>query len=741
MILNFVLFSILLLISACSGKIEVSLLDEALNGGSGSLIPNVTIEQAVTETVGTCNFTAASDPSFSVGFSYKITFSKAIDAATFSTADISNSGTGGGTTLTWTLADCGDNTHFMLTASAITGYGTIVPTIAMNTVQDLTGTNNTASTATDNSIRYLLAGWYQEAYIKAGNNEDNDSFGTSVGISGDTIAVSASGEDSSETTITNGPVPSALNGSANSGAVYVYKRTGSTWVQEAYIKESNSDPFDNMGDSVSISGDTLAVGTAGEESNETAINNGPTASLDNSSGSSGAVYVYKRTGNVWAQEAYIKAANNDPSDYLGYQVSLQGDTLAVSALYEESAQTTITNGTGASGDDTAPSSGAVYVYKRTGSTWAQEAYIKAANAEANDGFGEGLSLSGDTLAVGANYEDSRQNTITNGTGASLDNTGADNGAVYVYKRTGTTWAQEAYIKADNTDDYDEFGASVSISGDSLAVGAIYESSNLTTITNGATTSGDNTRASSGAVYVYKRTGTNWAQEAYIKAVNSATNTFFGESVLINGDTLVVGTTNESSNQNFITNGATASNDTSSNSSGAVYVYKRSGTNWAQEAYIKASNSFSFSNYGEQTSMSGDTLVVSARSEKSPVTTITNGETSSTDTSGFNNGAVYVYRNQSRLFDVSEVWATATSTSVTLTWQKSGGLAIGYSYAYQAGATAPADCTSGTFLNVGDVTTATITGLAAASTYSYRVCSQSDGVTFSSGVKGTITTAP
>ena len=104
----------------------------------------------------------------------------------------------------------------------------------------------------------------------------------------------------------------------------------------------------------------------------------------------------------------------------------------------------------------------------------QEAYIKAANNDASDFFGSSVSISGDTLAVGAYREDSNQTTITNGTTASSDNSNASSGAVYVYKRTGTSWAQEAYIKAANNDADERFGWSVSIDNDTLAVGACGE---------------------------------------------------------------------------------------------------------------------------------------------------------------------------------------------------------------------------------------------------------------------------
>ncbi len=111
--------------------------------------------------------------------------------------------------------------------------------------------------------------------------------------------------------------------------------------------------------------------------------------------------------------------------------------------------------------------------------------------------------------------------------------------------------------------------SVSISGDTLVVGAYTEDSNQSTITNGVIASGDNSNTNSGAVYVYKRTGASWAQEAYLKAINNGVSDFFGWSVSISGDTLVVGVSREDSNQTTISNGVTASGDDSNVDSGAV----------------------------------------------------------------------------------------------------------------------------------------------------------------------------
>jgi hypothetical protein len=182
-----------------------------------------------------------------------------------------------------------------------------------------------------------------------------------------------------------------------------------------------------------VSGDTVVVGANFESSSQTAITNGTTASADNSASWSGAAYVFTRSGSTWTQQAYLKAPNAEASDRFGTSIAVSGDTVVVGAVYEDSSQTTITNGTSASADNTAANSGAAYVFTRSGSTWSQQAYLKAPNAEANDFFGWNVAVSGDTVVVGAQNESSKQITITNGTTASADNTAISSGAAYVFQ--------------------------------------------------------------------------------------------------------------------------------------------------------------------------------------------------------------------------------------------------------------------------------------------------------------------
>ncbi len=324
--------------------------------------------------------------------------------------------------------------------------------------------------------------WSQQAYVKASNAGAYDSFGASVALSGDgnTLAVGAIREDSKATGI-NGD--EADNSSNDQGAVYVFTRSGSTWSQQAYVKGMYDDSDDGFGISVALSGDgnILAVGARGKIFG------------------SGAAYVFSRSGSTWSQQAYVVGSNREIEDLFGISVTLSsdGNTLAVGAIGEDSNATGI-NGNQA--DNSASDAGAVYVFIRSGSTWSQQAYVKASNTASNDSFGSSVALSGDgnTLAVGAEREDSNATGIN---GSEVDNSASNAGAVYVFTRSGSTWSQQAYVKASNTQAGDQFGYGVALSGDgnTLAVGATYESSNATGI---GGNEADNSANNAGAVYMY-----------------------------------------------------------------------------------------------------------------------------------------------------------------------------------------------------------------------------------------------
>ena len=409
--------------------------------------------------------------------------------------------------------------------------------------------------------------WTQQAYLKASNTEGIDQFGSAVAIFGDTIVVGARDEASNATGVNGNQ---ADNSAAGAGAAYVFVRSGTTWTQQAYLKASNTDPGDGFGATVAISGDTIVVGAASEDSNATGVNGNQ---ADNSAGSSGAAYVFVRSGSTWTQQAYLKASNTGLGDDFGGStgsqgcgLAIDGDTIVVGAIFEAS------NATGVNGnqaDNSAGQSGAAYVFVRSGTTWSQQAYLKASNTEVFDTFGYAASVSGDTIVVSAILERSNATGVN---GNQADNSAANAGAAYVFVRSGTTWTQQAYLKASNTGASDEFGDTVQIEGDTLVISAGSEDSNATGV-NG--NEADNSAGNSGAAYVFVRSGTTWTQQAYLKASNTDPADRFGGSleqcqVALSNGTVVVSARSEDSNATGI--GGNQADNTAGDS-GAAYVIR------------------------------------------------------------------------------------------------------------------------------------------------------------------------
>jgi len=472
----------------------------------------------------------------------------------------------------------------------------------------------------------------QQAYVKASNTSSYDKFGSSVAISGNTLVIGAWEEDSNATGI-NGD--QGNNAALSAGAVYVFVRTGSTWSQQAYLKASNTAEQDSFGWSVAISGDTLAVGAYLEDSKATGINGDQ---ADNAFFNAGAVYVFQRSGTEWTQQAYLKPSNTGGGDQFGTAMAISGDTLVVSSPLESSKATGV-NGDGA--DNSVVQSGAVYVFTRSGTTWSQQAYVKASNPGAGDGFGRAVAISADTLVVGSRGEGSKATGID---GDQADNSAAGSGAVYVFVRNGTTWSQQAYIKASNTEAGDQFGWAVAISGSTMVASAPYEDSKATGI-NGLQT--DNTALQSGAVYVFTRDFTAWSQKAYIKASNTEAGDFFGTSVALSPSLLAVGATYEASNATGV-NGNQG--DNSAYGAGAAYTFSRNSSGvWSQTAYLKASNTASEDFFGVALAASGDTLVVTAPYEDSGATGV-NGDQASNSVPY--SGSAYVFTDASNTFQIN-----------------------------------------------------------------------------------------
>lgn len=465
-------------------------------------------------------------------------------------------------------------------------------------------------------------------YVKATNPGLGDGFGNALALSADgaTLAVGAVGEDSGS----QGVNPTPDETSSGTGAVYVYVRNGADWSLQAFIKAVAPRAGIGFGNALALSsdGNTLVVGASSEAAVGPAANGMGNVLL----GNAGAAYVFSRNAGSWSQQASLRSPNPGDADYFGFSVGISGDgnTVAVGARFEDSS----TTGINSLADEAGANTGAVFVFVKSGTSWAQQAYIKASNNNMAAFFGESLALSdnGNTLVVGAPSEDGAGIGIN-----SVANSGAPNaGAAYVFERNGITWVQQAYLKASNTGADDNFGTSVSLSadGNTLAVGAPSEG----TAAGGVNVASDEAARSSGAVYVFVRSNSNWAQQAFVKASIPRSGNLFGHVVSLSADgtTLAVGAPLEGGNGL----GLGAVDNEFNSPTGAAYLLTRSGVNWTQRAYIKATSPSANDDFGFALAVSGDglSLAVGARNEDGSGA----GFGAASNDNLMNSGAVYLY---------------------------------------------------------------------------------------------------
>jgi hypothetical protein len=307
------------------------------------------------------------------------------------------------------------------------------------------------------------------ATVLAADGAGNDNFGYSISLSGDTLAVGVPSDD--------------VGANANQGSVRVFVRSGTSWSAQATLTASDGAASDQFGLSISLSGDTLAVGVRGDDVGANATQ--------------GSVRVFVRSGTSWSAQATLTASDGAANDQFGNSISLSGNTLAVGVWLDD---------VGANGDQ-----GSVRVFVRSGTSWSAQATLTASDGAASDQFGDSISLSDDTLAVGV---------PSDGVGANFSQ-----GSVRVFVRSGTSWSAQAALTASDGAASDAFGSSVSLSGDTLAVGV--PSDNV-----GAT--------DQGSVRVFVRSGTSWSAQATLTASDGAVSDNFGYSISLSGDTLAVG---------------------------------------------------------------------------------------------------------------------------------------------------------------------------------------------------------
>ena len=260
--------------------------------------------------------------------------------------------------------------------------------------------------------------WTQQQKLTANDGAAEDEFGNAVAINGDTVVVGSHSADQP-------------NGNGHAGAVYIFNRSGSVWTQSQKLIPTGTILFgDFLGESVAISGDTIAAGAYGD---------------DEPQSNAGTIYVYVRSGGVWTQQQKLIVPDGTTNDSLGMAVAIDGDTIVAGARED----TPIVS---------QPAYGAAYVFVRNGGVWSQQQKLTASDGAGFDRFGWSVAVMGDSIAIGAREDDT--------------SAGPDAGSAYIFTRSGATWTEQQKIVQSDAFNGDRFGASVGFQSNSvLVVGA------------------------------------------------------------------------------------------------------------------------------------------------------------------------------------------------------------------------------------------------------------------------------
>ena len=380
---------------------------------------------------------------------------------------------------------------------------------------------------------------------------------------------------------------------ADTPLVVILEKSDGEWVEYQKILADDATKYTNFGFSVSIDEDLAIIGSFHDDVNGT---------------NSGSAYIFRWNGSSWVQEAKLLASDGTYADNFGWSVSISGVRAIV----------------GAKGDDyNGNCSGAAYIYHWDVYSWIQEEKLVAFDRDGEDEFGNSVSIFGDYAIIGSPLDDDNgkdsgsayifrwdgsswvnEVKIVPSDGVSLDNfgksvsisgdraiVGADyNNArsAYIFKRDGTSWIQEDKLVPSDGKIYDRFGRSVSISGDRAIVGAFFD---------------DDNGHHSGSAYLFHRVGSSWEQKSKIVASDGAAEDRFGWSVSISGNYAIAGA---------YANAAYGEN------TGSAYIFQWNGSSWVQETKLVASDADFYHYYGYSVSISGDCAMVGSHNDNDAI---------------------------------------------------------------------------------------------------------------------------
>ncbi len=425
-------------------------------------------------------------------------------------------------------------------------------------------------------------GWVEKQKLGASDGASFDYFGESVSVNGNTAVIGAALDD--------------CDAGESCGSAYVFRFNGTEWVEEQKLTAQDAGVVDQFGASVSVDGDRILIGAFQD---------------DCASGTQcGSAYVFHFDGTSWSEEQKLTASDAEKRDFFGASVSLSGDTALLGASLADcisepncgavyrfrfdgtswrEEQKLTGSGTpffgtsvslagatalvGASGTDCSDTGfygcGSAHFFRCEGPSCDQTQELTASDAENRDMFGSSVSVSGDTMVVGAREDDCA--------------TEESCGSAYVYRFNGIGWSFEQKLTASGADTLPSFGASVSTGADTVIVGEPFADCPAGLYC--------------GAAYVYRFNGTSWVKEQELTAVDAAAVDFFGTTISLSGNTIVVG--------------APADNFAAGSDCGSAYVYRFNGTDWVLEQKLFASDAAANDFFGISVSVSGDTTFVAA----------------------------------------------------------------------------------------------------------------------------------
>jgi hypothetical protein len=351
----------------------------------------------------------------------------------------------------------------------------------------------------------------------------------------------------------------AIVGETGAGVAYIYVREGHGWAKRATLTDA-SDPHRpgiGFGSAVAVSGDTAVV------------TDGQGAATDLQGMDPQAVYVYTRAGTTWALQAKLQPSGGKASDLtsFGESLAVSGDTIAVGAGWAQWGPN--------SGGQFSNGAGKVFVFNRTGDTWTQQAVLKP-TAAVGTLFGESVAQQGDTLLVGAPFDE---------TG------GPFCGSVYAFQRSGATWTRSAILAPADATYGTFFGSAVALSDGTAVVGAPGWSY-------------------LGAAYVYTLADGQWLGQAELTAPDGPPNAEFGQAVAIDGDVIAVGSPRDDFGTNLAPYG-------SSPVAGSAQLYRRAGSSWEYETKLLGTTQQLGWMFGAAVGVTGSTALVGAPFEIVP----------------------------------------------------------------------------------------------------------------------------